>query len=56
MSEKLPDPDEWKLWLWKCNRCYVIRTPLVGYCPRCGNPEFTLIARSAMAGKQLTLF
>ena len=65
MAEKKRDPDEWKRWLWKCNRCYEIRTPLVGYCPECGSPEFTLIARTeaedppptaTRAGDQLNLF
>ena len=41
--EKKRDPDEWKQWLWKCGRCYTIRTPLEGYCPECGSPEFELL-------------
>lgn len=56
MAEKKHDPNEWKRWLWICNRCYVIRTPLRGYCPRCGSPEFSLRSRSEMSGQQLHLF
>lgn len=56
MPEKKPDPNEWMNWFWRCNRCYVIRTPLVGYCPRCGSPEFALLPRAVMVGKQLHLF
>lgn len=56
MAEKKHDPNEWKRWLWICNRCYVIRTPLRGYCPRCGSPEFSLRSRAEMSGQQLHLF
>lgn len=56
MAEKKADPDEYKLWLWKCNGCNTIRSPLVGYCQQCGSPEFSLIERASIAGQQLELF
>lgn len=56
MGEKRPDPNEWRRWLWKCNGCNQLRTPLVGYCQACGSPEFTLIARAEVDGCQLSLF